>query len=215
MVEHCRHQTSKNFPQHHVKSIVQDFAVPFTMFRPEISDLEGKVDLIISNYALHWILPNDRSNAITSIKRLLSPRGMAFINVSLLPSLLEVCNSAEERERLESVLDFPSFQMQEVTWRRGFEMANFSQLQVACLPLSWTFETRQEFLFLMKIRKVFMVHVKASYTGSIDLNSIFQMIEELCVRYQTQCHEMAVGKLSNPDEVRSVYYRCVAITAMK
>ena len=60
-----------------------------------------------------------------------------------------------------------------------------------------------------------MVHVKDNISEDVDMNNIFSLDEELCVRYQTECHENATGKPNNPDEVKSVYYRCVRVIATK
>ena len=79
-----------------------------------------------------------------------SPGGQAFINVSLLPSLLQVCSSVVEREQLQSTLDFPSFQLQEQTWKHEFETAIFLNCKLHAFPLTGLLRLARNLCFLWK-----------------------------------------------------------------
>ena len=213
MVQHCGDQVAEKFPQHKVKVMVQDFAQPFEMLRSEITSLEGQVDLIISNYALHWISLKQRSNAVSSVQKLLLPGGQALINEFLKANHSGSCESVEE---VQNVLNIQSYEAEEKMWKSEFGKVEFSQVQVSVYPLDWTFKTREEFLFFMKMWRVYQGENKEGYSvESTSLTNIPKLIEKLDIRFHTGCHVKAVREPGNPEDLKTGYYHCVRIAATK
>ncbi|XP_054155699.1 uncharacterized protein LOC128954156 [Oppia nitens] len=72
----------KDNPNNHIiEYVVQDMSVDWPAMCPQIRQLESKVDLIFSNYALQYI--PDKQQLMQTFSRLLSTGGTVFANIFL------------------------------------------------------------------------------------------------------------------------------------
>lgn len=115
-----------------VEFVVQDFNVPFDNMDPKLQQLENEVDLIWSNYVLHFMKPKNRVQALQAVRRLLKDNGMVYVNIPLTGNLLNYW-SPERRVALGMLLKIPNNDDQEASWKREFVQAglhiNFTKIR--------------------------------------------------------------------------------------
>jgi len=80
----------------------QDFGQEFQCLAPELRALEGKVDLIFSNFCFQWI--ENKANVVKNMNHLLSKGGKIYINILGLFYLLKAIYIAN----LASTLSAPT-----------------------------------------------------------------------------------------------------------
>ncbi|OXA49611.1 Malonyl-[acyl-carrier protein] O-methyltransferase [Folsomia candida] len=62
-----------------IKFLCQDISIPWAQLDPELTRLAGQVDLIFSNYVLHWVI--DIRTACQNLSRLLKQGGLFYFNI--------------------------------------------------------------------------------------------------------------------------------------
>ena len=92
--------------------------------------LEGKVDAIISNYALHWISNFDR--LATNVQHLLRPNGRSVFVGNLLycGDIKTMCESEESRHLIESVVHYPNEKQYISNFLFAFRDAHFDRFVI-------------------------------------------------------------------------------------
>ncbi|OXA47490.1 trans-aconitate 2-methyltransferase [Folsomia candida] len=62
-----------------IKYLCQDISQPWDQLAPELTQLAGQVDLIVSNMTLHWV--TDLDTACKNMETLLKPGGAFYFNI--------------------------------------------------------------------------------------------------------------------------------------
>ena len=84
MIEYAKqHYSAQN-----MLYLVEDMNIEWNQLKPELRELEGKVDVIFSNIVLNWMYTN-HENVLENIYRLLTRKGKVYINTMTIPSPYE------------------------------------------------------------------------------------------------------------------------------
>lgn len=110
--------------------LVQDLEQPFSNWCNELRKFERKVDIIFSNYALHWIKNTDF--LAQSIKNLLNNQSQSVFVANLLyPGWLQsVGQDEEETNLLNKLLNYPTQEEFINKFTESFQNAGFKWIDV-------------------------------------------------------------------------------------
>ena len=124
MVEYAeQHYSAQN-----IRYLIEDMNIEWNQLNSEIRELEGKVDVIFSNFVFHWMYTN-HENLLKNIYRLLTRKGKVYINAMQLPNPLESTKGLSSYF-LSKFPAIPSESEQIDQWCRSLEM---TKLQVLTL----------------------------------------------------------------------------------
>lgn len=112
--------------------LVQDFSIEWDKLRPELRELEGKVDMIFSNYTFQWL--EYKNNTANNIYRLLNSNGKIFSEV--LNSVVKF--SDEDRSKYANVMSVPTLSEQIERWQSAFRDAQFKEIRVTTQKKKFT-----------------------------------------------------------------------------
>lgn len=141
MVDFANKQSREAGTADRIQYHTQDVSSPWAQWNVNLQGLEGKVDCIFSNYALHWIL--DRTDIVaTNMWRLLRPGSGVFACDRLyLGDLREACETEEAKTQLIKQCSFPSEVEFFNVWVFSLRAAGFSRFEIEYQePTSWFVE---------------------------------------------------------------------------
>jgi len=110
-----------------IEYIVQDIGSDWTLWDQNLKSLAGKVSVIFSNYALHWI--SDIERVAKNFSQLLSHNGIVVVDVLYCGDIYRHL-SDDQRKISEKMLKYPTEQQMIGRWVTAFKNAGLSQIQV-------------------------------------------------------------------------------------
>lgn len=141
MVDFANEQSRAAGTADSIRYHTQDVCTPWAEWNEHLRALEGKVDGVFSNYALHWILEGTDTVA-SNVWRLLRPgTGVLACDRLYLGDLREVCPTAEAKAQLMAQCSFPSENEFFDAWLFSLRAAGFRRFEVCYHePMSWFVE---------------------------------------------------------------------------
>ena len=112
-----------------IRLLLQDINVEWSQLKPELRDLEGKVDLIFSNFVFHWMYENNE-NLLKNIRRLLTKNGRAYCNMITLPDPIGHMNGMLRYFFTKLPIAIPSSSEQVKHWRQSLRGAGLQVLKL-------------------------------------------------------------------------------------
>ncbi|CAG2177613.1 unnamed protein product [Oppiella nova] len=106
---------------------VQDIGADFDKWDQSLQKVSGKVSVIFSNYALHWV--RDVETAAKNMSRLLSNTGIIVVDILYVGDIYRNV-SVEQRAKYEQWLRYPSEQEVIGRWMSALKGAGLTQIDI-------------------------------------------------------------------------------------
>ena len=108
--------------------VVQDFGAEWDQLDPELRELEGKVSVVFTNYAMAWIYDN-KHNAATNIQRLLAEDGI-FVGNILYDGDIFKSLPPSERKKAFDLIPYPSEEEFVGGWVMSLKSAGLNRIEL-------------------------------------------------------------------------------------
>ncbi|CAG2120424.1 unnamed protein product [Medioppia subpectinata] len=107
---------------------VQDISQEWNQWDKSLQKLAGKVSVIFSNYALHWVPESEI--AAQNMAKLLSNNGIIVIDILYCGDIYRNAGTADRRVELERRLRYPSEQEVIGQWVTAFKSAGLNRIDI-------------------------------------------------------------------------------------
>lgn len=153
---------------------VSDISSPWEELDINFTALESSVDLIFSNMALHWLLPDQREPALRNIFRLLKPGSGWFYSKQVIGRpLLQYLENEAQRNDIQPFLDLAFIQNPKTegyNWKKVSELVGFSKVSSRSEEMMRVVK-KEDYEMFVKIVESFYIK-KFFKTGQLHDNEI-------------------------------------------
>ena len=131
----------QHYSAQNIQYLIGDMNVEWNQLTPELRELEGKVDVIFSNFVIHWMYTN-HENLLKNIYRLLTRDGEVYINAVSIPRPVK-STTGVLKYFLKNFPPIPSGSEQIEKWCQSFETNNLQVIKLSTEELHYLNEPNE------------------------------------------------------------------------